>query len=111
MAGRPPSGIGIMIRDVFSEAGSLNVYEVAKRVNEVRTGIGLRRITAESVKRYVFEARELGLLEFVGKEAKPVEEQIEGHDILNFRRFYSIVPGSERAAEWTTLARSTASKT
>lgn len=110
MAGRPPSGIGFMIRDVFADAGPINIYEVAKRVNELRAQIGLRRLSAESVKRYVFEARELGLLEFVGREKKPVEEQVPGSEVLNYRRFYELTPGAETSAEWVTLARSTASK-
>jgi len=111
VAGRPPSGIGFMIRDVLAEGGELHVYEIARRVNQLRAQVGVKAAAPEYVKRLIYTARNVGLVNFVGQEKKPMDEQHAGYDILNYRRFYGLTPGSENSAVWKDLPRIQADKT
>lgn len=72
--------------------------------------IGLKRIGKGYIDRMIHEARELGLIQFVGKEPVPEERRIPGVEGFNFRRFYELSPGAEASLEWATLTRSMASK-
>ena len=110
MGGRPPSGIGFMIRDVLAEGGELHVYEIARRVNRLRAQIDLRAASPEYVKRLIYTARDAGLIEFVGEEKKPVDEQSPGHDTLNYWRFYELAPGAGASGDWAVLPRIQADK-
>ena len=111
MAGRPPSGIGFMMRDVLAESGPIYPQELRRRINNIRTQNGIGNIGKGYIDRLVHEAKELGLIRFVGKEPVPEWRRIPGVEGFNFYRYYELSPGAESSRDWATLAKSTASKT
>lgn len=105
MAGRNPSGIGLMIRDVLKRDKALSKAGINQEVNKLRKDKGKKRVTYKYISRLVDEAKTQGIIYKVGEEEKADEDQVEGHPELNYRVLLSITRGYTLDDRWEMLPR------
>jgi len=108
--GRPPTGVGVMIRDVLREYQPLSITEVRREVNERRGAKGMVPVQYGTMRRYILKAVQLGMLKLAGTE--PRQERLYAHVLESEpeRNLYRIVRGYTMDQRWGYLPRIVAGK-
>ena len=105
MAGRKPSGIGLMIRDVLRGGKVLDKASINREVNALRKSEGMKRVTYKYISRLVDEGKTQGIITEVGREDKAEGDQVDDHPELNYRVILRITRGYTNDERWELLPR------
>ena len=103
MAGRPPSEIGVHIRETLYRGGPKTITELRAELNKIRRLKGMSNVTREYVRRLVREAASQGMVQRVGSVKKRPMDRIEGHPELDASHQYKLVMKSYKSPKWVRL--------
>lgn len=103
VAGRPPSEIGVHIREALYRGGPKTITELRAELNNIRKLKGMSLVTREYVRRLIREAASQGLVVKTGALKKRPAHRIEGHPEIDVIYQYKIVMKSYKSSKWVRL--------
>lgn len=103
LAGRPPSEIGVLLREALYHGGPRTITQLRAEVNLIRKGRGVSPVTRKYIWNLVHEAEKQGLVERAKEVRKAPSQRLKGHPELDRSYQYKLVAKRYSSPKWVRL--------